>query len=73
MGWDLHRTGGRRPDDCQLATETATRTATNASTNSLLLRLCLHLFYAGGSGYPEYPWEQFPSRTKWLGRGTAYR
>ena len=39
MGWDLHETGERRPDNCQLATETAPRTATHVSTNSLLLRL----------------------------------
>ena len=52
---------------------TAKRTATNASNNLLQLRLCLHLVYAGGSGYPEYPWEHFPSRAKWLGQGKAYR
>ena len=51
----------------------ATRTATNVPTNSLWLKLWLRLFYASGSSYPEYPWEQFPSRAKWLGRGTAYR
>ena len=39
MGWDLHETGERWPDNCQLATETAPRTATHVSTNSLLLRL----------------------------------
>ena len=71
MGRNSHRTGGRRTDDCQLATETATRTATNASTNPLQLRQCLHLFYAGRSGYPEYPWEQFPSRTKMAGAGDS--
>ena len=39
MGWDLHETGERWPDNCQLATETAPRTATHVSPNSLLLRL----------------------------------